>query len=106
MSDEEELDPNAPWSPEEGTEELTTEQLLEIQQSLPLLKAVIDWFDEQIALYKDPTIIEGANPSSKAEDLKEAILLAQGFIKGYKYKRNEFAVRFKKLSAIVAPPKE
>ena len=90
------IDPNTAWSPEELAEvsDAKMADLRNIQASLPVIEEVIAWYDEQIALYKDPEIIEGANPSSKAEDIKNSVLLAQGFIKGYKYKRNEFAKRF------------
>lgn len=106
MSDAQEPDPNAPWSPEELTEDLSPEQLLEIQQSLPLLQEVIEWYDEQVAHYGDPETITGVNPSTRPQDVKQAVMFAQTMIKGYKHKRNEFIARFKKHTAIVAPPKE
>lgn len=89
-------DDNAPWSPEEGGDEniLSAEDLEILRSQLPVIEEIIAWFDAQIMQYSSPEIIAGANPSSKAEDIKSAVLLAQGFIKGYKDKRKEFVKKF------------
>lgn len=96
----------APWSPDELNQPDSDKQaeFRNIQMSLPVLQEVLDWYDEQIALYSNPEIISGVNPSSKPEDVKNAVLFAQNMISGYKYKRNEFANRFEEYSQAVIEP--
>jgi len=99
-------DPNAPWSPDEGVEDLTPEQLLDIKQSLPLLQEVIEWFDEQIADFLNPNVIGGVRANSDPKEVKDSVLFAQKMSKGYSKKRDEFIKRFRKHVTEVAPNKE
>ncbi len=94
--EEQEPDPNAPWSPEESevTTALSAEDLEILRSQLPVVEEIIAWFDGQIALYGNPEVITGVNPSSKPEDVKNAVMFAQQMIKGYKDKRKEFAKKF------------
>lgn len=86
------------WYPEPSKQQEETIQQEESKTiaSLPVIQEVLDWFDEQIAIYKNPSVIEGVNPSTPAEDIKAAVLLAQGRIDDYRTKRDEFINRFSK----------
>jgi hypothetical protein len=112
MSDEENvkdqlayLDNNRPWSPDELTE-LSPEQraeLVAMNASVPVIEEVLEWFDSQIASFSDPTIITKVTVTTKAEDIKQAVLFAQKMIQSYKDKRNEFENRFKNFVTAVTP---
>lgn len=90
------IDDNAPWFPEEDQEQkdIVEKQERDVVASLPLVQEVLDWFDMQIATYKNPLVIEGVNPSTPAEDVKSAVLLAQAQIRDFKVKRAEFESKF------------
>lgn len=106
--EEEYQDPNTPWSPEESdeTNQLTLEQIEELRSQLPVIQDIIDWFDKQIAAYSNPEIISGVNPSSKAEDVKKAVLFAQQMIQDYKEKRKQFTSQFAEYLNPESPPQE
>lgn len=95
--DERELDPNAPWSPEEGIDEqgLSPEQIAEIRANLPVVQEILDWFEEQITGYLNPNVIAKVSRESKSEDVKEAVLFAQQLSRDYDKKRKDFYERFK-----------
>jgi len=98
------VDPNAPWSPEELQEEISAEDIEALKKELPVLDEVITWFDQQIAEFLNPNVIQAVKAKDNATDVKEAVMFAQKMSKGYSKKRNEFAVRFKKYIAQVTPP--
>jgi hypothetical protein len=91
-------DENQQWYPEPDQEQqdLVEQQEHEVVASLPVVQEVLDWFDKQIATYKNPLTIEGVNPNTPAEDIKAAVLLAQALITDYKTKRGDFQSKFER----------
>lgn len=91
-------DNNQQWYPETDAEQkdLVDRQKRDVVASLPVVQEVLDWFDRQISTYKNPLVIDGVNPSTPAEDVKCAVLLAQAQIKDFKAKRGEFETKFRK----------
>lgn len=92
----EDTNPYAPWSPEgnEEQEKVTEEQQQRIAASLPIINDVLDWFDNEIKAFKDPSTITGVNISSNAEQVKSAVLFAQTVIASYESKKEEFMKDF------------
>lgn len=84
------------YSPEPPEEQQDAETLEKSRAnaSLPVLQEVLDWFDEQVAEFKDPMIIDGVNVSSDPQQVKDAVLFAQGMISRFEKKKGEFTNRF------------
>lgn len=84
------------WYPEPPKEQQEAEQQQQSRDiaSLPVIQETLDWFDEQIATFKDPSTIQGVNPTTNAEDIKAAVLLAQALIQSYEAKRTDYVNRF------------
>lgn len=94
--EQEELDPNAPWSPEEGSETVglnDAEQEM-LRATLPVVQEILDWFDEQITGYLNPNVVAGVNPDSDPKVVKESVLFAQKLSRDYDKKRKQFVKRF------------
>ncbi len=104
-----ELDPNAPWSPEEGLEEsgLSEEQISELRATLPVIQEVLDWFEEQILGYLNPNVVSGVTPDSDPQTVKDSVLFAQKLSRDYDKKRKQFVKRFEPyLKPPSTPPAE
>lgn len=80
-------------TPEQERAELIAQERL--QSSVPVIQDVLDWFNTQIATYKNPLTIEGVNPATNAETVKTAVLFAQTLISDYKRQREQFIGQFK-----------
>jgi hypothetical protein len=91
-------DENQQWYPETDDEQkdLVDKQERDVVASLPVVQEVLDWFDKQVATYKNPLALDGVNPSTPAEDVKAAVLLAQNLISDYKRQRENFESQFSK----------
>lgn len=76
--------------PADQAEELDQDELHTAASPIGIVQDVLDWYDKQIADYKNPLLITGVNPSSNPEEVMRAILVAQAVIKDYKAKRAEF----------------
>lgn len=89
-------DDNQQWypKPDEEQKDLVEKQERDVTASLPVVQEVLDWFDMQLRTYRNPMVIEGVNPSTPAEDVKAAVLLAQAQIRDYKNKREQFEGKF------------
>lgn len=103
-----EIDPNAPWSPEEAEIQvgLSEEELMALQSQVPIIQETLEWFDEQIADFLNPNVIESVTVKTTAEDVKQAVLFAQKMSKGYSKKRKQFVKRFKQYLEPPKPPEE
>lgn len=84
------------WLPntDDAREKAKLAEQQNLKASVPVLQDVLDWFDTQIAAFKNPEIIEGVNVSTPAEQVKLAALFAQTNIASYRQKRMEFEQRF------------
>jgi hypothetical protein len=84
------------WLPKPSDEQkqAETEALQRLESSIPVIQDTLDWFDKQIATYKNPLIIEGVNPGTPAETVKTAVLFSQALVTEYKQQRGKFAAEF------------
>lgn len=85
-----------PWYPQEPKEQQDAAQIAEsrITASLPVIQDVLDWLDSTEQTYRDVMTIEGVNPSSKPEDIKTAVILAQSRIRDTQELRDRFTKDF------------
>lgn len=89
----------APWVPDitgSSHDQLVAEQEEQVylKASIPVIQDVLDWYDECIDHFNRPDIIDGVNPSTPAETVKEAVIYAKQQVAGYREKKREFIMRF------------
>jgi hypothetical protein len=92
MSDFEAYNPE----PSKELEEAVQREQGKVIASLPVIQDVLDWFDEQIAGFKDPMIISNVSEGTDANEVKDKVLAAQKDIIRYEKKKAEFMNRFSK----------
>lgn len=97
-------DDSQQWYPQalQDQQDLVDKQERDVVASLPLVQEVLDWFNEQITNYNSPSVIGNVNPSTPAEDVKFAVLLAHGQANEFKKKRREFETQFSRYITEVA----
>lgn len=85
------------WYPEPPKQQQEAAQIEQTKtiSSLPVVQEVLDWFDEQIAIFSHPTVISGVTISTPADDVKSAVLLSQGQRASFEKKKKEFMNRFR-----------
>jgi hypothetical protein len=86
----------AAYSPEPDKERIETEEQERSKavSSMPIIQDVLDWFDTQIAEYKNPLLITGVTYKTDPEHVKAAVLLAQAQITDYKLKRDNLVSKY------------
>ena len=97
-SSSETVEASQQWTPEKPEERVEAEnkEQAAVSSSIPVIQEVIEWLAAQQQEHSDPSIIQGVTPSTKAEDVKFAVLLAQKMGAKFKEKQAEFEARFAK----------
>jgi hypothetical protein len=95
-------DENAPWSPDEVSNDVATESAAReahvIGTSLPILQEVIDWFEEQSLALQSVSSLD-VTEDTPADEAKLRLLLNKKLTVIFLAKATEFENRFKEFVA-------